>query len=370
MTLSPGSTKVAFIGTGVMGCSMCGHLMDAGYDVTVYNRTKDRAMVLCDAGATWADSVADAVADADVVITIVGYPTDVEEVYLGEGGVIGSAKPGAYLIDMTTSSPKLAGDIWMVAEASGLHALDAPVSGGDLGARNATLTIMVGGAPGDYQEVLPILETMGKCIVHHGPAGSGQHAKMANQVAIAGSMLALVECLSYGQAAGLDPEKLLESVTAGSATSWSLENYGPRILNEDFKPGFFVKHFIKDMGIAIDEAEEMGISLYGLGTTKYLYDLLAAVGGNEMGTQALYLLYADEATGNRFGLDWTQVDLDDDDEGGCGCGCGDPHHHHGAGDEWDGEDEDVWEDDDWDDDQDDDDDAGSGFSASPLVSEN
>ena len=363
MALSPETTRIAFIGTGVMGCSMCGHLMDAGYSATVYNRTKDRAMVLCDAGAAWADTVAEAVADADVVITIVGYPADVEEVYLGEGGILASAKPGAYLIDMTTSSPKLANDIWTVAEASGFHAVDAPVSGGDLGAKNATLTIMVGGNAEDYEAILPILEVMGKCIVRHGPAGAGQHAKMANQIAIAGSMLALVECLSYGQAAGLDSSKVLESITAGSATSWSLENYGPRILNDDFKPGFFVKHFIKDMNIAIDEAEEMGISLYGLGTAKYLYDLLAAVGGNEMGTQALYLLYADEATGNRFGLDWTQVELDEDDDHGCGCGCGD-HHHHA----YDGEEPD-WGDDD-DEDEDGDDDDAVGFSDNPFVSEN
>lgn len=321
--IDPKQTVVAFIGTGVMGCSMAKHLMDAGYETIVYNRTEERARPLCDAGARWAPTVAAAVNDADVVVTMVGYPADVEEVYLSRDGILESAKEGAYLIDMTTSSPRLAADIYAVAEANGMHALDAPVSGGDLGAKNATLTIMVGGDEDDFEAVRPLLDVLGKEIVHHGPAGFGQHAKMANQVAIAGSMLATVECLSYTKAAGLDPHKVLASVTAGSASSWSLKNLAPRILSEDFAPGFFVKHFIKDMAIALDVADELELTLPGLETAKQLYDMLAAVGGEDLGTQALWLLYADETTCAAHGLDWSL--LDEDDEDGCGCG----HDHHG-----------------------------------------
>lgn len=335
--LTPENTTIAFIGTGVMGKSMAGHLVKAGYDVTVFNRSKERALPLLDAGCSWAETVAAAVYDADVVITMVGYPTDVEDIYLSKDGILESAKDGAYLIDMTTSSPRLARDIFAVAETSSLHAIDAPVSGGDLGAKNATLTIMVGGEEGDFEAVLPILKVMGKEIIHQGGAGAGQHTKMANQIAIAGSMLAVVECISYAKAAGLDPEKVLRSVGAGSASSWSILNLGPRILAEDFAPGFYVKHFIKDMGIALEEADEMEISLPGLETAKQLYDMLSAVGGAELGTQALWLLYADEDACAKHGLDWSLLELDDEDDE---CGCGDPsHHHHDHGDDCDCDDD-------------------------------
>lgn len=283
---------IAFIGTGVMGRSMVGHLLDAGHEVTVFNRSRDKAQALIDRGAMWADSPGAAARKADVVITMVGYPADVEQVYLGEGAVLDAARYGALLIDMTTSSPSLARRIAERADARGQLALDAPVSGGDIGARNATLTIMVGGSQAAFEAAEPILSVLGKSVIRQGAAGAGQHTKMANQVAIAGSMLAMVEMLAYAQAAGLDRERVLQSVRAGSAASWSLENLAPRILGDDFAPGFYVKHFIKDLRIALEEAAANGLELPGLSTAKTLYDRLAEQGGEDLGTQALWLLYA------------------------------------------------------------------------------
>ncbi len=292
---SPESTTIAFIGTGVMGAPMAGHLMDAGYPVVVFNRTPARADVLIERGATWAVSPGAAAALADVIITIVGYPADVEAVYLGDDGIIANAKPGALLIDMTTSSPLLAEKIAAAAAARGLRALDAPVSGGDVGARNAALTIMVGGEQADFSAAEAILWVMGANVVLQGGPGAGQHTKMANQVAIAGCMLATVESLAYAEAAGLDPRTVLESIGAGSAASWSLANLAPRILDGNFAPGFFVKHFVKDMRIAMDSANEMKLDLPGLACAKRLYELLESSGGENLGTQALWLLYADDA---------------------------------------------------------------------------
>jgi len=296
-------TKIAFIGTGVMGVSMVGHLMDAGYPVVVFNRTKARAEALLARGAEWADTVAQAASSADIVISMVGYPTDVEEIYLAPGGIVESAREGAVLIDMTTSSPALAVRIAAAALDRGIEALDAPVSGGDVGAKNATLTIMVGGEHQTFLQVKPVLRVMGTNVVLQGGPGAGQHTKMANQVAIAGSMLATVESLAYAEAAGLDPRRVLESIGAGSAASWSLANLAPRILDENFAPGFYVKHFIKDMRIALAEAESLQIELPGLTTAKRLYDLLEIAGGSDLGTQALWLLYADDAARARAGVD-------------------------------------------------------------------
>ena len=303
--MQPATTTVAFIGIGVMGASMAGHLLDAGYRLRVFNRTPSRAEALVERGAVWADSAGEAAAGADVVVTMVGYPADVEAIYLAPGGIIESATAGAILVDMTTSSPALAETIAAAAAAAdrGLQALDAPVSGGDIGARNATLTIMVGGDEAAFSAVEPLLRVMGANVVLQGGPGAGQHTKMANQVAIAGSMLATVESLAYAQNAGLDPRRVLLSIGAGSAASWSLANLAPRILDGDFAPGFYVKHFVKDMRIALESAAEMDLALPGLSTAKRLYDLLESSGGADLGTQALWLLYADAAVRIAEGVD-------------------------------------------------------------------
>jgi 3-hydroxyisobutyrate dehydrogenase len=271
--------------------------------MVVYNRTKERAEPLLARGARWASSAGEAASVADVVVSIVGYPTDVEAIYLGAGGIVERARPGALLIDMTTSSPALAARIEREAVSHGLRALDAPVSGGDVGARNATLTIMVGGSDDAFAAAEPVLSVLGRSVTHQGGPGAGQHAKMANQVAIAGSMLALVEMLAYADAVGLDRARVFESVRAGSAASWSLENLGPRILAEDYAPGFYVKHFVKDLRIAIESAEEAGAALPGLALAKRLYERLEQAGGAELGTQALWLLYAGEAAREAAGVE-------------------------------------------------------------------
>jgi len=300
--LEPTETTVAFIGTGVMGLSMAGHLMDAGFGLVVFNRTAAKAMPLVERGARLATSPGEAAAEADVVITMVGYPADVEQVYLSPGGIVERARNEAVLIDMTTSSPSLAARVSAQAAKRGIAALDAPVSGGDIGAKNATLTIMVGGDAEAFGRVETVLRFMGTSVVLQGGPGAGQHTKMANQIAIAGSMLGTVESLAYARSAGLDPRRVLESIGAGSAASWSLANLAPRILDGDFAPGFYVKHFVKDMGIAIESADRMGIELPGLACAKRLYTHLERNGGADMGTQALWLLYADDAARIRAGV--------------------------------------------------------------------
>jgi len=294
---------IAFIGTGVMGASMAGHLMDSGYPLVVFNRTRSRASSLEARGAEWAESPGEAASGADVVVTMVGYPADVEDIYLTPGGIVERAREGAVLLDMTTSSPSLAARVSAAAAKRGIAALDAPVSGGDIGAKNATLTIMVGGDADAFARVEPLLRAMGTNVVLQGGPGAGQHTKMANQVAIAGSMLATVESLAYAQAAGLDPRRVLESIGAGSAASWSLANLAPRILDGNFGPGFYVKHFVKDLRIALASAEEAGIDLPGCATAKRLYEFLEANGGADLGTQALWLLYADAATRQAAGVE-------------------------------------------------------------------
>lgn len=286
-----GYPTIAFIGLGVMGHSMAGHLLDAGYPLVVYTRTPAKASALIDRGASWAKSAGDAAARADVTITIVGYPRDVEEVYLGPGGIVERARPGSIIIDMTTSTPSLAVRIAEAAEARGVFSLDAPVSGGDIGARDARLTIMVGGDGHAFDRALPVFHVMGPTVTRMGGPGAGQHTKMANQIAIAGTMLGVVEALAYARGVGLDPALVHSAISAGSAGSWSMSNLGPRILGGDLGPGFFVKHFIKDLRIALDEATANGLDLPGLALAKQLYERLAAEGGAELGTQALWMLY-------------------------------------------------------------------------------
>lgn len=274
-----------------MGRSMAGHLLAAGYPLHLYTRTKSRADELLTAGAKWHDTAGAAAAASQIVITIVGYPADVEELYLGDNGIIASAQPETTMIDMTTSSPALAQKIAAAASQANMSALDAPVSGGDVGAREARLSIMVGGEQSAFDRVLPVLSCMGKNIIYQGKAGSGQYTKMCNQIAIAAGMLGVCESLAYAKKSGLDPATVLQSIESGAAGSWSLTNLAPRILNDDFAPGFFVKHFLKDMRIAIESAEAMHLDLPGLKLAKAMYDRLSAQGGDEQGTQALFQLY-------------------------------------------------------------------------------
>jgi 3-hydroxyisobutyrate dehydrogenase len=286
---APGTTRIGWVGTGVMGRWMCQHLMTKGYAATVYNRTKERAQPLLDAGATWADTPADVAQRSDVVFAIVGFPKDVREVFLGPKGILTAARPGLALVDMTTSEPSLAREIHEAAKAKGVASLDAPVSGGDVGAKNAGLSIMVGGDADVVEALRPLLECMGKTIVHQGPAGAGQHTKMVNQILIASNMVGVCEALLYGWKAGLDLKTVLQSVGGGAAASWSLNNLGPRIIDRNFEPGFFVEHFIKDMGIALDEAKRMNLALPGLALANQLYLAVQAQGWGRKGTHALML---------------------------------------------------------------------------------
>ncbi len=285
------TTQIGFIGTGVMGRSMAGHLLKAGYPLHVHNRTKSRAEGLLRQGAQWHDSPGSVAAVCDVVFTIVGFPDDVEQVYLGDKGIIANSQFGAILVDMTTSSPLLAKRIYEQAYRPGVSTLDAPVSGGDVGARDARLSIMVGGDQPAFEAVLPLFRLMGTNVVYQGPAGSGQHTKMANQIAIASCMLGVSEALAYATRAGLDPETVMQSIGNGAAASWTLSNLGPRMIKGDFAPGFYVKHFIKDMRIALESARAMGLDTPGLAQAEALYQKLAALGGGDDGTQALYQLY-------------------------------------------------------------------------------
>ncbi len=283
--------SIAFIGTGVMGRSMAGHLLKAGHAVHVYNRTQSKAATLIEAGARWHDTAGSAAAAADAVITMVGFPTDVEATYFGAGGVIERAKLGALLIDMTTSSPVLARKIATAAAAKGLQALDAPVSGGDIGAREARLVIMVGGDEAAFTRAKPLFALMGKNIARLGPAGAGQHCKMANQIAVAVGMISWCEGLIYAQQAGLDPTAVHASISGGAAGSWAMTHLAPRALSGNFDPGFYVKHLLKDLRIALDSAAELKLDLRGLTLAKKLYDDVAAKGWEDCGTQALFRFY-------------------------------------------------------------------------------
>jgi 3-hydroxyisobutyrate dehydrogenase len=292
LELTPEKTRIGWIGTGVMGSSMCGHLMAAGYPATVYNRTSAKAGPLVEKGAKLVDSPRAVALASDVIFTIVGYPRDVRDVTLGEQGTLAGVRPGAVLVDMTTSEPALALEIDQAARAKGVHAVDAPVSGGDVGAREARLSIMIGGETEVVEALRPLFATMGKTIVHQGPAGAGQHTKMVNQVLISTNMIGVCEALLYAFKAGLDLETVLQSVGSGAAGSWSLNNLGPRIIAGNFEPGFFVEHFLKDMGIALAESRRMQLCLPGLALAEQLYRAVAAQGYSRKGTHALMLALA------------------------------------------------------------------------------
>ncbi len=283
--------KVGFIGTGVMGSAIVHHLLEAGHEVTVYNRTKAKTDHLVEEGAIWADTPKEVATVSEVVFSMVGYPKDVEEIYYGENGIFAAEVAGRVLVDLTTSTPTLAEKISKTAKENGAEALDAPVSGGDLGAKNATLTIMVGGEKEVYDKVLPLFQVFGTTFTLHGSAGKGQHTKMANQIMIAGTMTGMTEMLAYAEKAGLDLEKVIGTLAGGSAANWSLSNYSPRILNSDYTPGFFVKHFIKDLKIALDEAEKLSLSLPATDQALKLYEQLADQGFENDGTQALIKLW-------------------------------------------------------------------------------
>lgn len=284
-------SRITFIGIGVMGGSMALNLLKAGHEITVYTRTKFKAENLLSLGAKWEQSAAKASENAEIVISMVGYPRDVEEIYLGKNGVLSALKSGSTIIDMTTSSPKLAQKIYQLAREKGIAALDAPVSGGDVGAKNGTLAIMVGGDKEVYDKMVPIFNVMGKNICYFGKAGSGQYAKMSNQIAIASNMMGVCEAIAYAKKCGLNPQDLLNVISTGAAGSWSLSNLAPRMLKGDFAPGFFIKHFIKDMKIAIESAKEMNLNLPGLMLAEKLYEELAQKGYENDGTQALLKYY-------------------------------------------------------------------------------
>ena len=299
MNIAPGQTRIGWIGTGVMGSSMCGHLIDAGFTAAINNRTKEKADALVAAGARWLDSPEAVARASDVIFTIVGYPADVRGVILGPDGVLAGCREGSVVVDMTTSEPSLAVEIAEAATRIGAHAIDAPVSGGDVGAREARLSIMIGGDEHIVDALQPCWRAMGKTVVHQGGPGAGQHAKMVNQVLIAGNMIGVCEGLLYGHKAGLDLETVMQSVASGAAGSWSLSNLGTRIIANNFDPGFFVEHFIKDMGIALDESKRMGLSMPGLALAHQLYLALQAQGHGRDGTHALHLALASLA-----GIDW------------------------------------------------------------------
>jgi len=299
LEIQSGETKLGWIGTGVMGQSMAGHLMEAGFSLNVYSRTRSKSQGLIDRGATWCESPKAVAEKSDILFAIVGFPNDVREVFLGKQGAIAGASAGNVLVDMTTSEPSLAVEIYEAAKAKGVSSVDAPVSGGDVGAKNGTLSIMIGGDEETVSSLQPCWEAMGKTIVYQGAAGAGQHTKMVNQTLIATGMIGMCEGLLYGYKAGLNLETVMKSVASGAAGSWSLSNLAPRTIDNDFDPGFFVEHFIKDMGIALAEAQRMNLSLPGLALAHQLYISLKATGHGRDGTQALLLALAEMS-----GIDW------------------------------------------------------------------
>ncbi len=299
--ITPENTRIGWIGTGVMGRSMCGHLIDAGYRATVFNRTPGKADALVAKGASLAGCPSEVAKASDVVFTIVGFPDDVESVILGQDGVMAGSSPGMTIVDMTTSRPSLAEKIAAIAADQGVAAIDAPVSGGDTGAKNAALSIMIGGEAEAIAQIEPLFRLMGKTIVHQGGPGRGQHTKMVNQTLIASGMIAVCEALLYASKVGLDLPTVLQSVSSGAAGSWSLSNLAPRMIDGDFDPGFFVEHFIKDMRIALEEAAAMHLALPGLAMAHQLYQAVAAQGHSKDGTQALILALA-----QMNNVDWPQ----------------------------------------------------------------
>ena len=289
----PTVTRIGWIGTGVMGSSMCDHVLAAGYRVTLYSRTKAKAQPLLNLGAAWAENPCTVAAESDILFTMVGFPQDVRAVYFGKDGILAGAQPGAVLVDMTTTDPAPSREIAERATAKGLSAIDAPVSGGDVGARNATLSIMVGGDRVAVQAVMPLFELLGKKIVHQGGSGTGQQAKLCNQIVIAGTMIGVCESLLFGYKAGLDLTRMLDSIRGGAAACWTLDHLAPRILQRNFDPGFFVEHFVKDMGLALEESKRMGLVLPGLTLVHQLYHAVMALGHGRSGTHALILALED-----------------------------------------------------------------------------
>ena len=287
--VTPSNTRVGWIGIGVMGAAMSARLLKQGYVVTVHTRTKTKAMGLLADGARWAESPKSIAEQSDVIFTMVGVPQDVRDVYFGDAGVLAAARAGSIVVDMTTTSPQLAREIHDAAKARGVAAVDAPVSGGDIGARQGTLSIMVGGDPAVADTLMPLFHILGKTIVYQGGPGAGQHTKLCNQIVIAGTMIGVCESLLYGYKAGLDLETMLRSIKGGAAACWTLENLAPRILQRNFDPGFFVDHFVKDMGLALEEARRMGLVLPGLALVHQLYLSVQAHGYGRCGTHALML---------------------------------------------------------------------------------
>ncbi len=297
--IDPQTTRIGWVGTGVMGASMARHLQEAGYSLSVFNRSPEKAQSLLETGAHWCVSPQQVAEQSDVVFTIVGYPQDVRHVILGDQGVLAGCSAGDVMVDMTTSQPCLAAEIYQSARHKAVSSIDAPVSGGDVGARAATLSIMIGGDEAVVQALQPIWKLLGQTWVYQGPAGCGQHTKMVNQTLIASGMIGVCEALLYGHRAGLDLSKVLQSVSSGAAGSWSLSNLAPRIIANNWEPGFYVEHFIKDMGIAIEEADRLGLALPGLSLARQLYNAVAAQGHARAGTQALQLALA-----SLSGINW------------------------------------------------------------------
>ena len=287
--ISNENTRIGWIGTGIMGRPMCGHVLSGGYRTSIYNRTKSKAEELINKGAVWCTSPEEVAKNSDIIITILGYPEDVREVYFGKEGIFTSLKSGTVLVDMTTTEPSLSIEIYNKAKDKGVYAVDAPVSGGDVGAINAKLSIMVGGDEEIVSSIIPLLKLLGHQIVYEGGPGAGQHTKVCNQITVGGVMTGICEALLYSYKAGLDPDTMIKTVCAGAASTWLMENLGPRIIDNDFKPGFFVEHFIKDLGIAIAECKRMNLDLPGLNLSMELYEKTRDLGYGKLGTQALLL---------------------------------------------------------------------------------
>lgn len=291
--ISNENTRIGWIGTGIMGRPMCGHVLSGGYRTSIYNRTKSKAEELINKGAMWCTSPEEVAKNSDIIITILGYPEDVREVYFGKEGIFTSLKSGTVLVDMTTTEPSLSIEIYNKAKDKGVYAVDAPVSGGDVGAINAKLSIMVGGDEEIVSSIIPLLKLLGHQIVYEGGPGAGQHTKVCNQITVGGVMTGICEALLYSYKAGLDPDTMIKTVCAGAASTWLMENLGPRIIDNDFKPGFFVEHFIKDLGIAIAECKRMNLDLPGLNLSMELYEKTRDLGYGKLGTQALFLALKD-----------------------------------------------------------------------------
>lgn len=303
--------NIAFIGTGIMGAPIARHILDAGYKLTVYNRTKKKAAELIAQGATWADSAAEAAKGADVVFTMLGYPNDVEDVYLATDGLIRVTKKGAWMIDLTTSSSQLAHDIYEAAEIEDKHAFDCPVTGGEAGAIAGTLTLMVGSTKETVKPVLPLLECFSSNIYYFDKAGAGQTAKLCNQVSLAGCMVGYAEALALAKQSGLDEHQVIDFISHGMGGSVAMKQLAPKSADGDYRPGFLSEHFRKDLGLALEQAEDLDLTLPGSENAFRMYDTLCQVGGSKLGTQAISLLYEDEDTTKAAGLDWSLLDKDE-----------------------------------------------------------